>query len=148
MISIKSFSFFSKGVLQRKGWKLIPVIKSTKPCSNGLKGQDPKMFLSVVCWSKKRHYILPKNWPSKIFNHQIAGRTNGRKGLVYFFLFQTLLQYNYSNSRSFSLRISMNFSSAVNKNQYGTFTLNPPFWLIALPWTVFWYLFSLAAFRK
>ena len=32
------------------------------------------------------------------------------------FLFQTLLLYNYSNLGSLSLRISMNFSSAINNN--------------------------------
>ena len=37
-----------------------------------------------------------------------------RLGLI--FLFQTLLLYNYSNLGSLSLRISMNFSSAVNNN--------------------------------
>ena len=44
----KIFQAFKQGRASRK-MVMMPMIKSTKLCSNGLKGQDPKMFLSVVC---------------------------------------------------------------------------------------------------
>ena len=50
-----------------------------------------------------------------------------RFGLT-FFLFQTLLLSNYSSLRGLSLRILMNFSSAVNDNRDdGTFIPNSSF---------------------
>ena len=44
-----------------------------------------------------------------------------------FFLFQTLLLYNYSNLGSLSFRIPTNFSSSLNNNQDGTFIPKPSF---------------------
>ena len=135
---VKSFSLFSKGVLRWNWWKLMPMIKSTNPCSNGLKG---------VLIKEKALYFA-KEFFFENFQASDSSLDKWKKRLGLFFLFQALLLYHYSNLGSLSLKISMNFSSVINNNRDGTLIRKPSFWLTALPWTIIWQLFYLAAFRK
>ena len=71
----------------------------------------------MECWSKKPLYFAKE---LNIKNFQASDdwfdKRKKRFGLI-LFLFQTLLQSNYSSLRGLSLRILMSFSSAVNDNR-------------------------------
>ena len=125
IIKIKSFRLFSKGGQKRvKVDTYDQVNKAVLKWFKKLRSENVPVN-GVLIQEKVLYFAKELTYENFQALDGWLDKRNKQLGLI--FLFQTLLLYNYSNLEQLSLRILMNFSSAVNNNRDGTFIPNPSF---------------------